>query len=471
MLIRRAQWPTVPPWRRKVLDLALAGFLAALLALGFRRPFIWVLTYIYVDVVAPQKISWFLLASIPVSLIVFVAAFGGWLAIDDKRDTCFTLRQALIVMLLAYCGYTTLVADFPIAAAEKWDWVWKALVFAIFLPLPLRTRLRIEAVTLVMVLSAASIIITGGIKTALGGGGYGQLAFFVNDNTGLYEGSIISCVAIAIIPLILWLVKHGTIYPADWRVKIFAAALIFACLLIPVGTQARTGLVCIGVLCMIALRTAKRRFLYLTLMAAAGLMAIPFLPQSFTARMSTIENHQADQSASTRIAVWKWTWAYVHDHPFGGGFDAYRGNHIRYQTKEADTAGDTTEIETQYVQDEARAYHSSYFEMLGEQGWPGFTVWLWLQLAGLWQMERIRRRWKQRGGQDEQWQAPLANALQQAQIIYLVGSVFVGIAFQPFVYMLIGLQCGLWSYLKRIDAPRPKRVSRTLKPLRAPVTS
>ena len=32
--------------------------------------------------------------------------------------------------------------------------------------------------------------------------------------------------------------------------------------------------------------------------------------------------------------------------------------------------------------------------------------------------------------------------------IYLVGSLFVGIAFQPFVFMLIGLQCGLWSYLQ-----------------------
>ena len=36
----------------------------------------------------------------------------------------------------------------------------------------------------------------------------------------------------------------------------------------------------------------------------------------------------------------------------------------------------------------------------------------------------------------------------------MAGSLFVGIAYQPFCYMLIGLQCGLWSYLKRIDSPR-----------------
>ena len=69
------------------------------------------------------------------------------------------------MLLLGYCWYTTLNADFPVEAIEKWEWVWKALVFAIFLPLTLRTRLRIESLLLFMVLSAASIIIIGGIKT------------------------------------------------------------------------------------------------------------------------------------------------------------------------------------------------------------------------------------------------------------------------------------------------------------------
>jgi hypothetical protein len=39
----------------------------------------------------------------------------------------------------------------------------------------------------------------------------------------------------------------------------------------------------------------------------------------------------------------------------------------------------------------------------------------------------------------------------------MLGGAFVGIAFQPFCYMLIGLQCGLWSYLKRIDSPGVQR--------------
>lgn len=438
-----------------MLDLALTAFACLLLALGLRRPFVWVLAYIYVDVLAPQKISWFLLASVPISLILFVAAFGGWLAADDKRDSRFTLRQGLILLLLVYCGVTTLSADFPEAALAKWEWVWKALVFALFLPLTLRTRLRIEATALVMVLSAGAIIISGGIKTLAGGGGYGSLHLFVNDNTGLYEGSILSTVAIAIIPLVWWLARHGSIFPPDWRTRGFALALTFACLLIPIGTNARTGLVCAGLLAVLALRQVKRRFLYLGVLGAVSLAAVPFLPSDFTERMGTIRSHQADQSASTRVAVWKWTLEYVAENPFGGGFDAYRGNRLKIETRTVSGDEGSRSVEVEEIYDQARAYHSSYFEMLGEQGWPGLLLWLWLMLAGLWQMEKVRKRWIGRTAPGETWQAPLANALQLSQVVYMLGSLFVGIAFQPFIFMVVGLQCGLWSYLKRIESTQP----------------
>ncbi|MBB4860019.1 putative O-glycosylation ligase (exosortase A-associated) [Novosphingobium chloroacetimidivorans] len=434
-----------------MIDLCLTAFLCFYLALGCKRPFLWVLAYLYVDIVAPQIISWGILSHIPTSLIFFAAAFAGWLFFDDKTDSRFSGRQALIFLLLLYCGYSTLVADFPKEAAEKWSWVWKALVFAMFLPLTLRTRLRIEAVILVMVLSASAIIIDGAIKTIGGGGGYGALRFFVDNNTGLYEGSIISCVAIAIIPLILWLARHGTVFPPDWRVWTFAGALIFACALIPVGTQARTGLICLGILAVLYLRTAKHRFLIVALMSGAVALAVPFLPASYTERMGTIENNQSDKSASTRLAVWKWTLGYVGSHPFGGGFEVYLGNTLRFETVVAQTSGSTTILRTQVQEDSGRAFHSSYFEMLGEQGIPGFLLWLTLQISGLLQMEMIRRRWRKRTGADEQWQAPLAVSLQLAHVIYLFGSLFVGIAFQPFILMLIGVQCGLWTYLRRVE--------------------
>jgi probable O-glycosylation ligase (exosortase A-associated) len=430
-----------------VRDLAFLGFLLALIGLGLRRPFLLVLAYVYVDVVVPQRLTYWLLNAVPVSLIMFLLAFGAWALADDKRDLRISARQALLFVLLVYCGVTTSTADFPIDAAAKWDWVWKALVFAIFLPLTLTTKLRIEALLLFMVLAASSVIVTGGIKTLASGGGYGVLNLMSDQNNGLYEASTLSAVAVAIIPVVLWLAKYGTIFAPDWRVRGYAAALIFACLLIPIGTQARTGLVCIGVLGVLMLRHTKRRMLYLAMVGVGLAVAIPNLPESYTTRMETIKGYQADSSASTRVAVWTWTLDYVRDNPFGGGFDAYRGNELRIE-KTATTGSEAqAEITNSVEYDKARAYHSAYFEMLGEQGWPGLILWLAIHVGGLFSMERLRARTKR--DDDRAWMSSLAGALLQAHIVYLVGALFVGIAFQPFIFMLIGAQIGLAAYAGR----------------------
>ena len=449
-------------------DLVFVAFLAAIFGMGLRRPFILVLAYVYIDIVSPQRLTYILLNTVPISLVAVALAVGGWLLMDDKSDSRFTPRQGLIVVLLLYCWATTAGADFPLDAKDKWDWVWKCLAFAAFLPLTLRTRLRIEALLLFMILSAASIIIVGGIKTAAGGGGYGQLDLMVNNNSGLYEGSTISTVAIAIIPLIAWFMRYGTIFRPDWKVKGFCLCLIFACVLIPIGTSTRTGTLCTILVVLLSLRNARRKVLYVSLIAAAGLVAVPFLPASFTDRMSTIKSHDADESASTRLAVWQWTIDYAKQHPFGGGFEAYRGNHIRYEIKRVAGADGSAApaVTDQAVTDKARGYHSAYFEMLGEQGYLGLALWLAISVIGLVRMEVLRRRYRDPDGAFG-WAGPLAAALQTAHLVYLLGAAFIAIAFQPFVYMLIGAQIGLDSYLARRRAETAKMPMRKPRPAAA----
>lgn len=429
-------------------DLALVAFIGGLIVLGFRKPFLFVLGYAYVDIVSPQRLSYYLLNAVPVSLIFFVLAVCGWAAVDDKKGTRFSGRQTLLALLLLWCLFTTLTADFPVQAAEKWSWVWKALVFAIFLPLTLRTRLRIEALLLFMVLSVSSLIIIGGLKTLAGGGGYGTLNLGLSDNAGLYEGSTISTVAVAIIPTIFWLARYGTVFPSDWKVWLYAVALAFACLLIPIGTQTRTGLICNGLVALMLLRDSRHKAVALAVMAVAVMVAMPLLPKSYTQRMNTIQGYQGDASASTRIAVWQWTWGYVQEHPLGGGFNSYLQNKIVIHLKGPNAGGSGGDSDVEH--DQARAFHSAYFEMLGEQGFPGFGMWALLHIVSLARMEMLRRRFRRTKDPDETWLAPLATALQHGHIIYLVGALFIGIAFQPFIYMLLACEIGLDNYVRRI---------------------
>ncbi len=439
-----------------MLDFIFLAFIGYILLLGLRRPFLWVLLYAYIDIIAPQNIGYAIITDIPVSLIAFAAAFGGWLLLDRKEGLRFSLRQGLILALLIYCWWTTGNADFPENAATKWDWVWKALLFALFLPFTLTTRARLEGLALILVLSIATIVIATGLKTVLGGGGYENLKFFVNDNSGIYESSTLATVAIALTPMIWWFTRFGTIYKPQWPVTVFAMLLIFACLMVPIGTEARTGLVCIAVLGVLLLRYIKQRVLFLAAGAVLGLIALPFLPSSYYERMATIAEPGGDESASTRVAVWSWTLEYASENPFGGGFDAYRSNKFTYQMPVRQEVGNTTSVEFREVTDEARAYHSAIFELLGEQGYPGLTIWLLLHGLGVWQMERIRRRWKSETAQDEAWIAPFATALQLASLVYITGALFQGIAYQPVMLMIIGLQIGLHNYCHRIESERAK---------------
>ena len=107
-----------------MLDIALACFCLLLFAMGLRRPFIWVLAYIYVDIVAPQKIGFTIMPVLQISLVAFLLAFGGWLLLDSKQGSRFGPRQWLLLALLAWCAVTTFLwADFPVEAAGKWSWV------------------------------------------------------------------------------------------------------------------------------------------------------------------------------------------------------------------------------------------------------------------------------------------------------------------------------------------------------------
>ena len=442
-------------------DLFFVAFLGAMLLLGMRRPFLMVLGYVYVDIVSPQHLSYYLLNSVPVSLIFFLGAVGGWLIFDRKQVFTFGPRQGAMLLLLIYCYFSTENADFPMEAAAKWDWVWKVLVFAIFLPLTITTRLRIEALATTMILSA-SIIIAAGIKTAASGGGYGVLNLMSDSNSGLYESSTLACVAISLIPFILYLRRNSTIFPPDWRVSLFCGALCFACLLIPVGTEARTGLICIAALSVMMLRAVKRPFLYVFAAAFLGLASLPLLPESFTKRMDTMNEVQADESASTRLAVWRWTLDYVGIHPMGGGFDSYRGNSFRYEVRASSKFDPNAPAvqepgSTVVVVDEARAFHSAYFEMLGEQGWPGLGIWLFIHLSGLLRMEMLLRRYRNRAPEDGHWIAGLATALQQANIIYLIGAAFIGVAYLSFAYMLIAMQIALDAHARRFELERTRK--------------
>jgi len=424
-----------------VRDLFILLMLLFLFGAACKRPFLMTLAYLYVDLVQPQQISYYLVNSVPVSMIFGAAAVLFFLMFDDKRNLRFGRLQVMMILFLVWITFTTFNAQLGEQAWIKWDPAWKAIIFGVFLPFVLRTRQRVEAAVMFMLVCIGSITITGGFKTLLGGGGYGTMSLLVDSNNGLYEGSTISAVAVALIPLILYVYNYNQIFPKQRITLLIAAGLIFAAALIPIGTEARTGLICLAMLGFLLFLRSKRKLLFGAVAAVLAVAAIPLLPDSFTGRMSTIKSYEEDNSASTRVAVWNWTLDFVKDHPFGGGFYAYKLNRIEVKLTQKVGTGSNSREETRTVFDQARAFHSSYFEVLGEHGYPGILIYLSMLVMALLQLRGIAKRFKT--SDSDAWLSHLATALGQCMIIYMAGSLFVGIAFQSMLYYLLALAASL----------------------------
>jgi probable O-glycosylation ligase (exosortase A-associated) len=430
-------------------DLILICFILGFVIASFRRPYFMALGYIWVDFLQPQKLTYWFLNSAPVALFMAVGALAFYVFLDDKQRARISVVQVLILILIVYATVNTFGwAVLDQHAYEKWDWVWKGLAFSVFLPWVLTTRRRIEAAAFVMVLSTAAITISGGIKTLLGSGGYGNVSFLLDSNTGLYEGSTLATVALSLIPVTLWLYRHNGIMPRSLLTLLATAGIIFSMTLVTVGAEARTGLVAGAMLAGLLWLVSKRKILLGVGFVAAAMIAYPLLPASFTERMSTIRSFDEDLSASTRLAVWQWTLDFVAENPLGGGFGVYRINRIEVQIKTRSGDADNQAVSTARVTDDARAFHNSYFEVLGELGYPGLALYLAIVVLALRTAWRLRKASTGDPAQDT-WFRNLGTMMTIAMLTYMSGSMFVGIAFQPPYYFLLSITIAAHHIVRR----------------------
>ena len=83
----------------------------------------------------------------------------------------------------------------------------------------------------------------------------------------------------------------------------------------------------------------------------------------------------------------------------------------------------------------SRAYHSIYFQMLGDHGFVGLGIFLLLGLAG-WVAARRVIRWT-RDRPDFRWANELARMIQVSIVVFAVGGAFLSLAGSDLYYHLL----------------------------------
>jgi probable O-glycosylation ligase (exosortase A-associated) len=392
---------------------------------GLAIPFVATLGYVWLDIFQPQNMYYVLfLSSIPVAMIMALAAFGTYFGMDRRSPPPVTPEMALQIMMAIWVTFTSLtVAVAPGLVWSKWDWAFKTILFTTFIPFSIRSRAQIEAFVQVFLFSLAA-------------NGYGTNLGLQDGNSGLAEGGLLSTTCLMAIPLALHLAGHTRLLPTSklWRFMYWGMAGL--ALATAVGTYERSALIGMGVLGIaLVARSKNKAFLAVVVLCVATVIAVS-AGTAYMNRMSTITTYQQDTgSAEARLRVWNWTMNFALTHPLGGGFMAF-------STSVIEVPGTSTEpahVET------GRAYHSSYFEVLGEQGFPGIAIFFGMALLTFRRLGVMRRM--TRDVPEFEWLASLCSSIEIGMLVFFTSSAFVSLSFQPMIWYFVALTLAINGHL------------------------
>ncbi|MBS1776332.1 MAG: putative O-glycosylation ligase, exosortase A system-associated [Bacteroidetes bacterium] len=414
----------------------LLGVVLFLLLRGFRSPFLFVLAYVWASIFTPQQVAYSIISSIPISFIFAALSFGSVFFLK-KVDYIKWRSQSIIAGGFAvWMTVTLLWAVVPEAAYFKWDWAVKGIIFTIIIPNFVRNRQDFEAFIWTILISGMAHCIAFGAKVMLSGGGYGVPLGLVAGNTGYGEGSTLAMFSVSLIPMVMYLYFHQTLLPQPRFVKLMLVTFLVFSLLSAIGTYARTALVCLVVLASCLIYYGKRRLVNVILVLIFVGVIYPFIGAGWADRMSSIDNN-SEVSAMGRVAVWKWVIDYVKTHPWGGSFDMYRINSYTMDLPD----GSVLTVAN-------KAFHSIYFEVLGEGGIPGILI--FIALIGVTIMTFMRHK-KILEATGELWLGDAGRYLLISTLVFLAGGVFIGVAFQSYFYYLVALSAAYINLGKKYE--------------------
>lgn len=408
-------------------DLFLLIVMCFFIFFGVTRPYIAFSGYIWVDMLAPQTLTYGFLVGKPIAMIMGVLCLFS-LVLNVKKLTKprqFTILF-LLLLLVFWVTLTTTWALFPEAAWFKWDGAFKTILMAVLLCFIITSKEQLEHCLIIFSLAIGYYVLVAGLKTVGGGAGYGNTLVSTGTNSGLAESSTLAMVAVLVIPILLFLKKESVILKDFLKYTFVSYGAIILAVAAVIGSGARTGLVALAVLTFSYWSKSKQKIKGVLLIGCCLLIAlIFFVDDDWLSRMETMKDAKSDASAQGRMLVWKWTWDFVKETPLGGGFGAFRANAGLWQLYANVPA----------VGSNPKAFHSIYFETLGEHGYIGFTIYSLLLLLTYRNNSKLMKEAKR--GKVPDWVASLSLSLNNSLIVFCVSGIFIGVAFSPVIYYLI----------------------------------
>jgi len=351
----------------------------------------------------PHRLTWGFAFDMPFAQIIAIVLVLAIVMDKSKKSIPTDTTVMIWGMFLFWITVTSIFAMFPSSAWVLYGKVMK-IQFVTFLTMLLITdQKKINYLIWIIVLSIGFFSVKGGVFTLVSGGGYrvwGPPGGYIEENNSLAMATLM------IVPLMVYLFQ---ITPSEkkWLRYGIAGAIVLS-LLSALGSQSRGALLAALSVSGYFWLVSSRKLITGPLLVFLVILGISFMPDSWHARMETIQHYEQDESAMGRINAWQYAINVASDRFTGGGMQSWKLESFLIYAPNPEFV---------------HAAHSIYFSILGDHGWPGLLLFLLIIF-----MSWMNLNWVI-GHCPETDSAKLAKMIKVSLVAYCTGGAFLSLAY------------------------------------------
>lgn len=386
----------------------------------FKRPALGVLIFTWISLMNPHRLSYGAAFDFQFAALIAIVTLAA--VVISKQAKSFPRTPATIVLLM-FCVWMTLTSFFalePDLVWREWNRVIKTMFMIFVSMMVLNSERDIKQFAWVVALSLGIYGLKGGIFV-LGSGGsykvYGPSGSYIEENNSM------ALALVATLPLI-WYLRNQV---KNKVLSLIMLAMTICTSIAAVGSYSRGALV--GGAAMLGFLWLKSKNKVGTGIAVVAMIAIVALvmPSQWFDRMNTIDEYKQDDSAMGRINAWHFAINVASHNVLGGGFNVFSPRQFAI-----------------YAPDPLAYHvaHSIFFQVLGDHGFLGLTMFVILMIA-VWRTgTRVIKFCA--NTPELKWASDLAKMTQVCVIGYAVSGAFLSLAYfdlyYDFIVILVALE-------------------------------
>lgn len=380
----------------------------------FIRPYLGVILWSWLAYMNPHRLTYGFAYTMPFAAITAGVVLVAMVFSKEKLRIPRSPVVYLWAILILWMCFTTPFALMSDAAYFEWKRFIKIQLMTLVTLILITDREKLNHLVWIIVFSLGFFGFKGGVFTIATAGSFrvwGPPDTFVEGNNEL---------ALALI-MVLPLMRYIQIEVQNkWIKRLMVATMLLTTLAI-MASYSRGAFLAAAAMFLVFWLKSKRKVVLGLVLTLAAVVAVAFMPDQWGERMGTISEYEDDGSALGRINAWMFAFNLAKDRPLvGGGFGAFKRETFLKYAPEPENFHDA---------------HSIYFEVLGEHGFIGLTIflifWIVVLKSGNWTIKRTRDR------PDLSWANNLTAMCQTGLIGYAVGGAFLGLAYYDLPYHLM----------------------------------